>query len=100
MLVNDINQGDAKGLWKKLNDIYGVVKTNDTIMSIMNQLNNIKILKNENMTEYLSRVALLINQLEQVSSKIDTGWSKKILYINRFIKSNRMGEYYRCIKCS
>lgn len=71
ILLNDIEEGNAFELFKKLNDFYGAVKTTDTVISIMDQLSNNKKLRIESMKEYIERVSSLIHQLEEMSIKQD-----------------------------
>src|SRR6266702_3103081 len=61
MLMSDVKKGDAYSLWKKLNDVYGTVKTTDSLVAIMNQLGTLSKNKSESMKEYLGRVATKLN---------------------------------------
>ena len=42
LFAQQVKPGDAAALWKKLNDTYGIIKTTDTKMSILYQLQNIR----------------------------------------------------------
>ena len=76
MLMSDVKKGDAYSLWKKLNDVFGTVKTTDSLVSIMNQLGTLSKNKNESVKEYLGRVGTKLNQLRELGQPQDDSMKK------------------------
>ena len=76
MLCNDVKAGDAFGLWKKLNDVYGTVRTTDSLASIMHQLSSMTKPKHESIKEYLGKFGMQISKLHELNETVSDKMKK------------------------
>ena len=59
-LIEQVQFGNAHEVWTVLNKAYGVVKTTDTQVSLLDQLHNLKKGKTEAVCDYFARVNRVI----------------------------------------
>jgi hypothetical protein len=90
--VLEIETGDAAGVWKKLNETYGPVKSTDTLGSLLDQLQNAVKRQEESMKEYLGRMSYLCSQVEQVDMNEKVSLSRKKYYVMQGLKKVRDWE--------
>jgi hypothetical protein len=69
-LVKSVPSGDAAMVWKTIEQNYGIIKTTETYVSLLDKLNNIKKLNKETIKTYVARIDKIIMDLECLGEKI------------------------------
>ena len=78
-VVSRVFVDNAYELWRTIVTSYGVVKTNDTINSLLNYIQHIKKDVNEHMRDYVARVSKVVNQLSELGEIVSASRHKHIL---------------------
>lgn len=68
--MRQIERGNAGALWLKLEESFGLSKSTETIVAMLDQLKYIKKLKNETIEIFISRVDQLVSDLKREGEEI------------------------------
>src|SRR6185437_8277667 len=78
--IKTLPAGDALAVWNKIISVYGIVKTTESRMSLLEQLKNIKKLRKESVEDYVARIDRIIYDL-QILNEIITSSQRKYYII-------------------
>ncbi len=70
-LVQSVFPTNPYEMWTTINNAYGIVKTTDTLSSLLDQFTHVKKHSNERICDYFARVTKLVSQLKLLNLKID-----------------------------
>jgi hypothetical protein len=71
-LVRQYTWKDVAEVWKKIDSVYGTVKTTESQAAMLDQLNKIRKNRNESIEDYIARVDKLISDLAYVGEKVSS----------------------------
>ena len=81
-IVASVESDNAYELWKKINEVYGVVKTSETHASILSKIITIEKQRKETMIEYISTIKKLISELELINDSKISSMDEKFYILN------------------
>ena len=75
-IINSIEEGNAAEVWKKIESVYGVVRSTESKMSKFDQLKMIKKMKNESIEDFIAKIDTIIGELKSMGENVSPTMKK------------------------